>query len=262
MPIPTSPQLKLDRAKEHLRDFYLQFSYYNSFKPYQPIREMDADGSGYTLKLGLCPPIPTSLSAIAGDAVHNMRAFLDHLVWELVRANHRNPDSDTMFPISANLRFRNNKPAFFDYAHKMICKCDPLVQDIIEALQPYHRGDDAKRDLLWVLNDFDRFDKHRTLQFVVGQYRLMPTEESRLIFDGKEVDDPSSVIIRGRLDEEGILGHFSVDVDPNQAIEPYLSARMGFDFDGPGHGASPDILWRICAYLERDVVPGFERFFS
>lgn len=46
--------------------------------------------------------MPLLCSVICGDAIHNLRSALDHLVWQLVLAEGNKPDRWNQFPIYAD----------------------------------------------------------------------------------------------------------------------------------------------------------------
>lgn len=261
MTIPRSPGLKLERAGEHLGALGAAIAAYSALKPYQAIKEPDADGKGYALKFRLDPPIPSSLSLLVGDAAHNMRSALDHLVWQLVMANGQTPDEQTMFPISRDVGFAGDRAAFLKQKQGAIGKCAPAVQAEIEALQPYHLGDAAKHDPLWIVHDLDRIDKHREVHIIAGQWRLQPGKESALYLEGTLVEDPENVFLIGTLDDGAILGHYGAGDDPQADLDRHFATRIAFDFSGPAAGAGLEKMQTLYEYVRDQVFPRFARFF-
>src|SRR5919199_1097563 len=55
------------------------------------VRERDDGRSEYVFRFGRVPAVPPVLSAIIGDAIHNLRVSLDHLAWQLVIATGGTP---------------------------------------------------------------------------------------------------------------------------------------------------------------------------
>jgi hypothetical protein len=100
-------------------------------------------------------------AAVIGDAVHNIRSALDHLVYELappeVRRRRR-----TQFPIfMTEAGFRNQG----------LQQIDGITGDertLIEKVQPYNASDPPNDDPLAVLNRLSNLDKHRLLVPVIA----------------------------------------------------------------------------------------------
>ena len=76
--------LKLDRADHHVRDFQATFEASIQSNPYEIVLNNDVGARFHTLEVKFREPIPTSLALILADAIHNLRAALDHATWELV----------------------------------------------------------------------------------------------------------------------------------------------------------------------------------
>lgn len=98
---------------------------------------------------------------VIGDVIHNLRSGLDHLAWELVKANGGSPTKDTKFPIL------EVEPTPDRYGHtrppSISGNVDPAALSIIESAQPYRHpvGPDFE-PLLWLHNLWNQ-DKHRAL---------------------------------------------------------------------------------------------------
>jgi hypothetical protein len=134
-------------------------------KPNIQTRQIDA-----IARLGTPSPV---ISLILGDAIHNLRSALDHLVFQLVVSN---PDPDkpsdvpndkTMFPIC------DTKHGFRRQVDKLgrITGVSDDVAAIIQRFQPYHRRDaglDHRVHALWLLNTLENIDKHRRMTIVAG----------------------------------------------------------------------------------------------
>lgn len=94
----------------------------------------------------------------AGDFIHNLRAALDHLAWQLALLSGGWPSIEVSFPICE----KNNADA-----RRFIKRCtvgipDPAVA-VIESFQPYHAGNGFRSTHLWRLNKLWNIDKHRHL---------------------------------------------------------------------------------------------------
>lgn len=116
---------------------------------------------------------PVDLSLLIGDCVHNMRAALDHIAYQLaINCMETLSESEAKsieFPIISNpddfdRMTKKGKPAYGTGLAK-IQYADPAVRPLIEAMQPYNGGD---WELLALLHDLDRIDKHRELALSIA----------------------------------------------------------------------------------------------
>jgi hypothetical protein len=88
-----SAKLKVDRAKQHIRNLRTTLNSYS-----QSARlEFGPEGSFITVTIdsGAEP----TCSLIIGDAVHNLRAALEHAFWELMEIDGGVQDHRTSFPV-------------------------------------------------------------------------------------------------------------------------------------------------------------------
>ena len=93
--------LKVGRAKHHISDLEKRRDAFLADEPYRigakphPIPEIEHT----RLYVESVKPVPTDIPLILGDAIHNLRAALDHAAWQLVEAGGGIPSKDTYFPI-------------------------------------------------------------------------------------------------------------------------------------------------------------------
>jgi hypothetical protein len=169
-----SPRLKLGRADEHLNVLDEELRVF--FKSYTDRKPLDyaLDGPWHVV-LANPPakplPPPPRLSLICGEAVQNIRAALDHLVWQLVLLEGNQPDKWNSFPdytkkgqFDANVRHPKNPERRPSPLHGI----DPngRAWAFIEEAQPYRGGtghEDPTHHELAVLAFLSNMDKHRTL---------------------------------------------------------------------------------------------------
>ncbi|MDJ0358578.1 hypothetical protein [Paenarthrobacter sp. PH39-S1] len=83
--IPESVARKLDRAREHVCNLTAEVSEYVD-ECLAARREVENDGKDHLLVWDRFSLFPARLALIIGDAVHNLRSALDHLVVALVKA--------------------------------------------------------------------------------------------------------------------------------------------------------------------------------
>jgi hypothetical protein len=167
--------LKLDWAKKHLRYLKTEMETFFESKPYSIKVEPHADFGKYDIRAYVSRDIPTALSLIAGDCVHNLRSVLDHLVWELSNHNWRarpnafpQPSKKTQFPIFENAL--NNKEIRSRFLSK-IKSLAPSEVTVIESLQPcVVAPNNPQSHPLWLLSELDIRDKHKRINLMLGTF--------------------------------------------------------------------------------------------
>ena len=159
---------KLARADTHFNAVKLALEEVTKSDPDLIPGEFDAQASGYLFRAQRDSRDATWLSSVIGDCVHNLRAALDYLVWELAPESARSSKGATSieFPIFTDpLKYRDGAP-------KRIGSLDPNAQAVIERLQPFAgpnsdpfdpRWRDPETEPLAFLYALDNWDKHRSL---------------------------------------------------------------------------------------------------
>ncbi|SRR6266851_227513 len=149
------PDLKLKRAAQfadELRQAIYDYRFSDAFHVEQ-LADQQQGTIDFTLRVSTPPPLD-EWSLLLGDCVHNLRAALDHLAWQL----DAKPDSSTAFPI------RTKAPD--DWPPACVARMDPEAQLIIDALQPHWEvlaGRFPMRHPLATLHALDIDDKHKVL---------------------------------------------------------------------------------------------------
>jgi hypothetical protein len=206
--------------------------------------------------------IPIEVSFVAGDALHNLRSALDHLVWQLVLANGGTPDRHTSFPIAeSEAKFKS--PAM----RVKVRGCAKAAVDAIEALKPFKRGN----NVLWSLHALNNLDKHRmvlTARNALTARSMTPSERAEVerIFRGSYGPDapmpdlsetlkslPQPIPIKSG-DVLATLPHpelveemkFHLDITFNEPEVPQFDSVLGFLQKASG--------------VVRDIISGCEGF--
>lgn len=156
------PRAKVERAKHHVGELQAAVAEFFETHPYEVIPENDTEAGQRLYKVSKVAPPPDSLSLIAGDIVHNLRASLDLLVWQLVEANGKTPTKSDGFPINESAKaFETGGVA------KVKGRISKDAVKVLRAVKPYKGGNDA----LWRLHHLDIADKHRVLLLVGSAFR-------------------------------------------------------------------------------------------
>ena len=101
---------------------------------------------------------------LVGDACHNLRGALDHMVFQLALLSGANEPTTTAFPIAT-------EPGLYERAaSRLLSEVALQYRDRIERHQPYNSGEDPEMHGLTLLRELNNFDKHRILQLVSGAH--------------------------------------------------------------------------------------------
>ena len=97
------------------------------------------------------PPIHSIIYALIGNALHNFRDALDHIVWQLVLANGKTPSRSNASPIYIDeVQYKNR-------GQRKLQGVYADAKAIISKAQPCHGG----HQILWALEELSNIDKHR-----------------------------------------------------------------------------------------------------
>lgn len=103
--------------------------------------------------------VPPVCSAIAADVMQNLRSALDHLAYRLCVAGYGSIPEDRLknlyFPIA---------PKASDYPGRVTGTIEGLAKpEAVKAVRLIEAYKGGKEEILWVINDLNRIDKHRLL---------------------------------------------------------------------------------------------------
>jgi len=264
-----SPRLKLDRADEHLDVLDEELRVFLNCYTERLSSEHALDGPWHIVLVN--PPAnelpPPRLSLICGDAIQNLRAVLDHIVWQLVLLEGNRPDKWNSFPVytnkeqfDANVRHPKNPKRRPSPLHGI----DPngRAWELIEKVQPYRRRlFDQTPELheLAFLTSLSNIDKHRTLMSQMmfpGKATLgdiLSFNPDAMMLDYKVALQPFSLeekteVIRVRFSETGS--------DPQVRVKPNLPVNPSF-----GDGSTLQVPIRTIKQI-RTYVRGFIDYFD
>lgn len=185
------PRAKIERAKKHVREFEAalgELTFSNARHPQVILVDDDLKLGQKAYKLGHVPEIPDAITAIAGDAIHNMRTALDQLVTALIERN-RQPGAKVYFPTGWNRK---------DFEARCKSEVERRVgQDALDLIRATeaHRG--GKGDALWRVHRLDVEDKHKILYTLAFDFQSMT-----LAMPKNDVFSPKQQAMFGRMMDE------------------------------------------------------------
>ncbi len=246
----SSVLVRIERARTHLADFDMQAR--PVIAACKLTRAHDEDSSEYVFRISQVPPVPPVLSAIIGDAVHNLRVSLDYLAWQLVTATGTMlPNWATSFPLRKQPDANSTGAVLPDIKPGV---SNP-VRALLDEIQPYQRTPPTNHDLE-TLRALDNNDKHHDMLVTVvavkdnmmgwwGDHVELTAYNSGPYSDGSE-------ICRFR--------YTSYQAD----FEPSLRFDLGLRDPGAGPWAAmvgaTDLVRRSLTYIEDEVLPRFRGF--
>ena len=182
---------KIERAREGLQGLEADISAYCKVQRNRILFEQSLP---YDYALGNPPSdnqssVPTNYSIRVGEIAYNLRSSLDHLVWQLVQANGRQPSGRNEFPIF------DIKGKYDKACRRKLNGVNQDRQKLINEFQPFGHGEGVGKHLL-MLKSICNIDKHRHLTVVavhsfvdMTQAPLDPIVE--VCFVDKELEEKS-----------------------------------------------------------------------
>lgn len=156
------PIAKLDRAYEHLESLDPEIATFIATKPYAFERDFDSTTGEHVFRLRIREPMPLRIGTIVGDFATNTRAALDHLVWQLVILNGKEPNSKTAFPVY------DTPPTDPHCSKSPIARVRKDHRERILQFQPHVAGKDAEKTAVSLLSRLVNTDKHRVVHPTYG----------------------------------------------------------------------------------------------
>jgi len=242
---PTSAELKVCRAEEHLRTFQSEVTEYvgTADNPVcRVVDELKPKGEGrydWVFRVEIFRTPPPRLSVLVGDILFSLRSALDHLANSLA-VHHVGLGGDlkgTEFPIFSDQKTffaldRRGKPQRWSGLYK-IMSIGPDAQAIIKELQPYHRGNDYARHPLWRLHDLCNIDKHRSLNIVqapIGAISI-PTLPPGLVINSRQVFSPRPLVNGAEIVRCDVTFIGDVEVQVRHQVPAHVAFEEGSPVD-------------------------------
>lgn len=164
--------VKVERAKEHVRDLERRVDEFMSRKPFTAVVARAPNSNHCVITALATEQPPMWWGAIASDAVTNLRAALDLTVSQLILHNGGKPGHETGFPLA-------DTPAEFEEIRSVRLRgVDPATSAAIDRLRPY-RGASPQ---LWRLLLLDEASKRFGLLPIAAATKSLIDVTSNLDF--------------------------------------------------------------------------------
>lgn len=187
--------------------------------PYVAVPELQPDGQSYIYRAKRHAPIPSDLRFVVADCIHNLRAALDNLTFQLVRCY--GPPGLVEFPVC------RDRQDFDAFALRHFQKLPQEAIGKFEALQPYH-GPYPRWHPIRHLNRLWIADKHRA-SLVAGAAPGMPISYWEVLSG-----NPDCVVYTGQPVDEGVIVAAAwVKAGKQAEFEGHVSISVGIDERGP-----------------------------
>jgi len=238
--------LKLERAAYLVSDLRSNIEQFLQTNPFRISRD-DDPGTGHRLyRVRFEADPPEYLGPIVGDAVHNLRSSLDHMVSAVARTAGQRDDR-TSFPSFTEPQ------CWEDRGLRDLGKLPSNALTTIKGLQPYHTPE-ARKHVLYLLNSLWNHDKHRDIVLTgwcVARAGFDQSDPGKVPIMASGVIEDGAVILRD---------------PPPHNVDP----RTVFDFDvafGPGSHPAVEgmrvvsVLELIDQWIRHEVLPRFAELF-
>jgi hypothetical protein len=244
---------KIGRADYHLNHIETQVRAFFRTEPRPIAFETRHEGGDNLLCFRVVRSLPLRDWGVEiGDCIHNARATLDYLAWQLAIAHTPNlafDDRTTGFPIF-------DDPGKVSDVERRIKYMSRRAQTIIKRLQPYNRGDPSHHPL-WVLNKLDIADKHKVLALTAY---FLKDAYARLFYPPDILPPAFSRLADGPLEDGTVFSRFTKTDDPRVHVESYFYYSIGFA-DGAAQGLEVFDTLRILLRYVRRVIEIVARLF-
>jgi hypothetical protein len=157
-------EAKIDRAGEHIDALYSEIENWRKGDPYSVDSEPKGQSTHHRIYVRLRnAPDRRRWGLLLGDAVHNMRSALDHLIYAVaIRVSGQDPP-----PGFDRLQFVIiDSPLAWKAQAGMHLPTDYKVRAVVKSVQPFKVSgtSEAHRDPLWWVCTLDNTDKHRLIK--------------------------------------------------------------------------------------------------
>ena len=241
-----SAYLKLSRAVEHLEQTEAETQRFIDSNPHFPVPEYNFQTGQHAVVVRVLADPPMHLGLLAGDTLHNIRAALDHLIYQLTDLDPDTPRGEkTQYPIF-------DTPDAFDAMPACYLKGVPeRYRAMLRMAQPYN----PRYVTLEPLARLSNRDKHRVIDPIASSAvgMTLHADPPDAIYD---IRGPDGVLY---FDDRAGLATFRSDREVDVQIRDFTyyvrfgtRDRAGIDADG----------MRILISRVAEILPNFRAAFD
>ncbi|MFS0912801.1 hypothetical protein AB3M89_13520 [Microbacterium sp. 179-I 3D2 NHS] len=203
----------------------------NEYLTRRPVEFLDPHmvGDREYARIHIAEKPPAELfGTLAGEAIHQARAALDHLAWQVVLREGGTPTESTCFPI------HDRATGFGDRLRASLPGVSQDVREILREIAPRLGGDER----FVTLHRLDIVDKHRMLlSALLGEHGVQINFHSSDNWDGEIVSDTATAYLRLRNPQPLVEGmvvearHFTPlldDLDGESGVRSQLETRTTY----------------------------------
>jgi hypothetical protein len=251
-PSLAGPLAKVQRAEMHLRNFEAAWQQVIDAHVFTFVHEVNADGVSHRYRAVDVPDLDDRWALVLGDCAHNLRAALDYLAHELVRANGGTPDEHTMFPVHA-------QPGAVHVAGVI---ADEAMQ-LIEEVQPYAASDEGNR--IHAIDAIDLAARRRLVSLVpaaTGHTVPVPAGQHSPAPQITQVWTTDRPLEPGKTVHGYTYGEPYFGSDPTVKVLPHLVLAEPVVAQHFGRVAASVLFGdKLIPWVREQYLPRFERFF-
>ena len=238
MSLPASVALKLDRADEHVQALHVAHQKFLATNPYVARRVIEGgpregEGTDHIFVWERYVEPPPCLGLIAGDAIHNARAALDHLAFALAQHGAavgrqtmtEADETGIQFPIT-----RSYGQFKYQLSKGRLKYVAADARTLIEARQPY-RLSPADPDLspLMRIANLDNTDKHRIIVPIAHAGSIMPIDWPAELSD-TQAEFPAALPVGSQHGETGTEIFRFAFATPQREVDVPCEVRFACSF--------------------------------
>lgn len=251
---------KLAWAKKHIEALDGELDAFFDKKPVAARVEIDRKGQRILIYGELKAPKPPHWPLMIGDAVHNLRSALDHVVWAFSTRNMAVKRLQELkriqFPICTE--FGDYWDAKKGQRVRRMAFVDDTARTRIDGMQPYHGGNRAGDHPLAHLNALSNEDKHHQLIITATAIEL-PLIECHGF--GKPIlQMATTTMLYGSIERNApvaSLDFFEPIPETDVSVKAYPFGDIIFDVTTPDFGGAQviQVLERAHDFIRNSVFP-------
>lgn len=249
---------KLGRSADHINAFYGLSQDFFKTNFYRTRGEQDSEGRLVEVVTEV-DPMPPDWGLFIGDAAHNLRSVLDHVMWLLAKPVTEEEAKRVQFPLYSDPdRYIEDAKRI----ERMMPGVPPGVEAIVESLQPYNSGQWPETALLGQIQAIDNWDKHRTLLVTatnseIARLTTTITGNASLVAEERFAGELKPGAILARVEIANPSRGDKVHMETEATFVPVFDSRMPEQIRGR---PILKLFGDAGQFIQGEVIPKFFRF--